>query len=294
MNAQQPRALFLFVEAPETPVHNDNHERIAAAFAAAGWHVLLADHDSVRMVHGRIVAGRAAAAVDGFDLVWLVGFGHQRTFLDRMQMLSLVPATRFVNTPAALLARHGKFAWSEFAPETHASGNAVDLALVVDRGGDWILKPPAGSFGEGVVRVHRSMPGWRDLLAQRTAGGYALLQQYLPDAQTREKRVLVVNGRIIGAYRRLVGDSSGIAGNLAAGGRPVPTALLSAEHALIQAVVRTLPAAGVRFAGIDLAYPYVLEVNIANPGGLATLTDLYDGADPAAALVATFGGVGLR
>jgi hypothetical protein len=45
-------------------------------------------------------------------------------------------------------------------------------------------------------------------------------------------------------------------------------------------VARALNDWGVRFAAIDMAFPYLIEVNIANPGGLATLASLDGGKTP--------------
>ena len=53
---------------------------------------------------------------------------------------------------------------------------------------------------------------------------------------------------------------------------------------MVRRVVAWLNARGVRFAGLDLAWPYVLEANVANPGGLATLEAL-TGADPTSRVV---------
>jgi len=33
---------------------------------------------------------------------------------------------------------------------------------------------------------------------------------------------------------------------------------------------------GVNYAGVDLVYPWLIEINVANPGGLATLHELGD------------------
>jgi glutathione synthase/RimK-type ligase-like ATP-grasp enzyme len=46
---------------------------------------------------------------------------------------------------------------------------------------------------------------------------------------------------------------------------------------------------GVRFAAIDIAVPFVVEYNLANPGGLATLENL-SGSDPAPAVVEALSG----
>lgn len=291
--------LFLRIEPSDQPTidrndhndHNDNDERIPRAFADAGWRSECIDHERVHLVNSEVFAG--AHRIADFDRVWLLGLGHEKTFLDRMQLLSLAEALNpelFVNTPTALLLLHGKYRWGAFTPETHAAAHPADLATVIDRGGDWLLKPPAGSFGRGIERIGRDLGNWRQRLATRTASGqrYVLLQRYLPDAQTREKRVLVAGSTIIGAYRRLP-KKDAIANNLAQNGEAAPTALLRGERELIETLCAKLTAAGVRFAGIDIVFPFVLEVNLANPGGLLTLQSVY-GEDPAQRLVAALGG----
>lgn len=40
------------------------------------------------------------------------------------------------------------------------------------------------------------------------------------------------------------------------------------EQRLGEEIGQRLAAQGIRFAGIDLAYPYVFEANLVNPGGL--------------------------
>ena len=107
-------------------------------------------------------------------------------------------------------------------------------------------------------------------------GGYCVLQRYVPEAVTREKRVIVAGDRVIGAYAKT--------GNITAGAVPRPAELSAEETELALRVVARLNALGARFAGIDLAWPYVFEANIANPGGLATLEAL-TGIDPAPRVV---------
>ena len=47
----------------------------------------------------------------------------------------------------------------------------------------------------------------------------------------------------------------------------------------MQQVHAELSAAGVGFASIDTVAGYVMEVNVANPGGLATLAEVYGEAE---------------
>ena len=230
-------------------------------------------------VAARDAAGRIAPLA-AFDLVWILGFGPRAGFLDRMQMLNTLDQARFVNAVDALVYLHGKFDLAELGPETHAGADVDALVDIVERGGRWVAKPTAGSFGRDVFLLEAGDVHCRAVfehLTGRGAGGYCLLQRYVEETETGEKRVVVAGGKIIGAYAKQ-------GGNLATGAVARRTRLDAGELALVREVVARLDARGAGFAGIDLAAPYVLEANVANPGGLKTLEQLY-GVDPSPAVV---------
>ena len=262
---------------------NDNRERLPAAFRAAGWDAARLFHESLELTADGVAArdsGGRAVPLASFDLVWILGFGARETFLDRMQLLKTLNQARFVNTADALVYLHGKFDLAEFAPETHASADVDALMDIVARGGRWVAKPTAGSFGRDVFLLGADDTHCRAVfehLTGRGAGRYCLLQRYVEEAERNEKRVVVAGGRIIGAYAKT-------GGNLAAGAVVRRAALADDETDLVRRVIAHLHSRGAGFAGIDLAAPYVLEANVANPGGLGTLEQL-TGVDPAPAVV---------
>lgn len=262
---------------------NDNRERLPAAFEAAGWDAALLSHESLALtadgVAVRDTEGRVVPLAP-FDLVWILGFGARETFLDRMQLLKTLDQSRFVNTADALVYLHGKFDLAEFGPETHASADVDALMDIVAGGGRWVAKPTAGSFGRDVFLLDADDIHCRAVfehLTGRGAGRYCLLQRYVEEAEHNEKRVIVAGGEIIGAYAK-------IGGNLATGAVTGSTELDAGETALVRKVDAHLHSRGAKFAGIDLAAPYVLEANVANPGGLGTLEQL-TGVNPAPAVV---------
>lgn len=262
---------------------NDNRERLPTAFEAAGWHATVLFHETLALTADGAAARNAGGGVvplAPFDLVWILGFGARETFLDRMQLLKTLDQARFVNTADALVYLHGKFDLAEFGPETHASADVDALMDIVARGGRWVAKPTAGSFGRDVFLLDADDIHCRAVfehLTGRGAGRYCLLQRYVEEAERNEKRVVVAGGKIIGAYAKT-------GGNLAAGAVVRRTFLDAEETALVGRVMAHLHSRGALFAGIDLAAPYVLEANVANPGGLGTLEQL-TGVDPAPAVV---------
>ena len=275
------RRIAFLVPGPGLVQANDNHLRLPAAFVAAGWRVARMDRDSLAVDRGCLnavavdpegVAG-ARTALGGFDRYFVLGFGSAETFLDRMQMLASLSPERFVNTPQALVFQHGKISLALGCPDVPQpasllSNDAEALAERVAAGGDWIAKPPAGSFGRDVFRLRSDDTNVAAILAHLTRDGrYALLQAYEPAVQTDEVRVLVAGGEVLGAYRKRPVDHRG---NLQAGAVAVRTTLSPAADATLARLVPRLDGLGVRFAAVDLAGDKVLEINVANPGWLQT------------------------
>ncbi|MEQ8859706.1 MAG: hypothetical protein RIC56_13760 [Pseudomonadales bacterium] len=255
---------------------HDNHRRLPRAFAAAGWWVSEIPHEALHLTPSGLRLGDHDPA--RFDLLWLLGMGPADNFLDRMQLLRQLPQERCVVPVDALVYWHAKYAWWAHMPPTYASRDAEFLKARLAAGGDWVIKPGAGSFGRDVLRISAGAAGSAaiDRLTDR-GRRYAVLQRYASEIEQGEKRTLVAGGRLVGSYlRRAEGD---LRSNLAVGGTPHPTTLSAGERELVTGLAGDLERRGVGFAAVDVAYPYLIEVNLANPGGLATLEALY-GSDP--------------
>ncbi len=257
-----------------TPVqhpHNDNHLRLPRLFASAGWTVDQWHHDALLWRDGELYCGTKPAAE--YQLVWPVGLGPRQTFPDRQELLCRLPAEVCINPPTAYLALHGKSAWLAHAPPTHIALEAQPLMDAWQAApGTWVLKPLAGSFGREVHKV--SSPEDIDAVITPQPPIYWMLQAYVEDIAAGETRTLVCSDVIIGSYLRTPSDADWHT-NLAVGATAQPTQLNDADLSLVNKVRAQLLAAGIRFASIDTGGGYVVEVNIANPGGLGTMAELY-------------------
>ncbi len=276
------RVLFLLGDAGKA--RNDNHRRLPAAFADLGWTVTTADHDALRVRDNALTVDRVGML--DFDLVWPLGFGRQATFFDRMQLLRQAPQARFVTTVDALVYLHGKHRWLEHQPPTHTSNDPAELRRLIEQGGEWVLKPTAGSYGRDVCLVRDAGEGRRALerLARLYPDGYLILQRYVPEARSGEKRSIVAGGEIVASYLRAPAD--GLLANVTAGARVSRTTLSGTERSLVETVAAGLAETGAGFAAVDTVYPYLMEVNVANPGGLETLASLGDATAAARSVTA--------
>lgn len=267
----------------ETVQPHDNAALLADAFAQRGLTVHTAPIDSLSLRDGHIEIRAHTRSIDlaTCGRIWTLGFGQRGSFLDKMQLLALLPEqVQQVTRPEALLLWHGKYGLAMQTalphPRTWASPRADELIAIAAReGGRFVLKPPGGSFGQGLVVADADSPGLAIAARRLTqAGSYCLLQRYLPEVAAGEFRVLVAAGRVIAGYRRF---GSGPAGNLARGGRAEAVELEPATLELARRSARWLQARGIGYAGLDIVGDWLLEVNIVNPGGLSTLRDLATG-----------------
>lgn len=258
----------LFLTTPEAS-HNDNHTRLPAAFAAGGWQVHSAPVSSLRLEGKRLYAGNLS--LSDYDLIWPVGFGSRGGFLDRQQLLSLCPTSQLINDPLMQTTLHAKTVWLDLAPLSMVAQQRAELGhFMRQHGGAWVLKPTAASYGAEVYKVENP----EQLQTLVDGNRYWLLQRYLPEIIHGETRTLVAGGTHIGSYLRKP-RAGEFRANMAQGAEAVATVLSAAEQDQVNQVVERLNRANIGFAAVDTCAGYVLEVNVANPGGLATLAEVY-------------------
>lgn len=173
--------------------------------------------------------------------------------LVRVSHKTWLPAQKGVPTPPTLVTR---------------SEGAAEVFLHSQRQGV-IVKPSRGSGGRAITRVHRGATAKlvRAFEAAKAAGdGYVVVQAYVPEAEHGEKRLVWLDGEIIGGYlrRRAPGE---FRHNLKRGGMAVPAPITDDERNLAERISPPLLAAGIRLAGLDVIGDWITEVNAANPGG---------------------------
>ncbi len=253
------------------PTQNDNHERLPRYFTAAGWQVCIDAHNAVGMRRGEVFIGREPA--QNFDLIWPLGFGPQVGFLDRCELLRHLPQDRLVTPVDAWLSLHGKSVFPEFSPPSVVSAQLPALLdALADFGGRAVLKPLAGSYGRDVVLVEA--PEQLEAAVAVGTDRVWMLQAYIEAISAGEIRTLVCGEAVLGSYLRRPRD--GFHANLARDAEALPTELTGAAAQRVAEIHQHLLAQGVGFAAIDTVDEYLMEVNVANPGGLATLEALYD------------------
>jgi glutathione synthase len=193
------------------------------------------------------------------------------------QQLDLVKdRTLVINDPRGLRDANEKlfaFHFSEHMPRSLVASDPTRILEFVKSVGDRaVLKPLDGAGGAGVVTLSTGDRNARALIDLLTHEGreLALVQEFLPDVVSGDKRVIVLDGEPLGAILR-VPRADDFRANIHVGGDARPTELTPAERRLVSSVGAKLRAHGLWFVGLDLIGEKLIEVNVTSPTGIQQL-----------------------
>jgi glutathione synthase len=192
------------------------------------------------------------------------------------QQLDLVASeTLIVNSPRGLRDANEKLFAFHFAQHMPRSLVAAEPSRILDFVADVgraVLKPLDGAGGSGVVALSTEDRNTRALVDLLTKEGrqLALVQEFLPGISEGDKRVIVLDGKPLGAILR-VPRADDIRANIHVGGSVEPTQLTPAEDVLVRDVGKTLSKHGLFFVGLDLIGGRLIEINVTSPTGIQEL-----------------------
>jgi len=179
---------------------------------------------------------------------------------------------RVVNDPSGLLRVSHK-GWLASLPgvripETLVTRSRASTHLFASAQYDGVVvKPARGSGGRDVARIEHGETSALDEAFDRARDGidgYVVVQRYLTEADGGEKRLVWLDGEIIGGYLRQRAPGE-FRHNLKRGAIVERTEITDHDRTAAAAVTPHLLAAGVRLAGLDVIGDYLTEVKAMNP-----------------------------
>ena len=101
-----------------------------------------------------------------------------------------------------------------------------------------------------------------------------MIQEYLKDVRNGDKRIILLNGEVVGAINRVPkkGESRS---NMHVGGTPEKTILTKRDKFICKEISQALKDKGLYFVGIDIIGEFLTEINVTSPTGIQEL-ELFD------------------
>lgn len=168
---------------------------------------------------------------------------------------------------------------NSFLPITHVSKNKEYIRQMIDDmpGDKVILKPLNASGGHGVIVLEKnaqtSINSILDFYIHTQEKSYVIVQEYIEGAEEGDVRVLMLNGKFIGAYNRKPPEGD-VRANIQVGGTAHKYKMTESQMAICRKIGPKLAADGLYFVGVDMIGDKILEVNVLNPGGITNINAL--------------------
>lgn len=181
-----------------------------------------------------------------------------------------------VNDPRGLRDANEKLYALHFArhmPRTLVASDRDRIHAFVAEVGTAVVKPLDGAGGSGVMVVDKADRNSRSIVDCITREGsvHAMVQEFLPAVRAGDKRVLLLDGEILGAINRVAREDD-VRSNIHAGGRVEACVVTDGERATVADLRPRLAQDGLFFVGLDFIGGKLTEVNVTSPTGIQELS----------------------
>ena len=185
---------------------------------------------------------------------------------------------KVVNKPSSLRAwneKLGALRYSNLMAPTIVASKVNDLINFAQANEEVVIKPLGGKGGQGVIRLDKNSPGSRAIIELITSQEQlpVMMQKFIPEVQNGDKRIIIVDGKPLGAINRIPNQGD-FRSNLAMGGKAEKTSLSSAEKTICLELTQHLQEEGLFFVGIDVINGMLSEINVTSPTGLREIEKL--------------------
>ncbi|MDP5274863.1 ATP-grasp domain-containing protein [Chengkuizengella axinellae] len=253
--------------------------------------------DKMDQPYGNPKGEVAHKSLETYDLIWVMNQPHHNIAQDVWQILwMLSKRVPFVNSVEGMLFLNNKNNLGAIVPKEHLienyAANSYDqLWSIYEKKSKekWVLKPTNAGCGEDVYTLFPNESNVKTIMQSMTGNAmsqsiitkdvgliglqnkYCLIQKYIPEVkELGDKRVILAGGKVICQYRRIMPENDHRSHDFH-GGSIAEYTLTSEEQSFCEMLAKRLLDNGISFVGIDMSYPYLLEFNIVNPGGVESV-----------------------
>ena len=188
---------------------------------------------------------------------------------------SIKTKVRVVNDPSSIRSISEKLysaKYQKFMPNTIFTQNINEIKNFFKKNKKVILKPINSYSGNNIHLLKKfDLKFIKKFIKKHD---HIICQKYLPKIIHGDKRVFLINGKIVGAISRVPKKGSFLS-NMSKGARPINKSLTRVEKKISKLIAHNLRKENIFFAGIDFIDQKLNgDINVTSPTGLKTYYDL--------------------
>ena len=184
--------------------------------------------------------------------------------------------TEIINNPESVRNISEKLfsiKFMQLMPPTIFTKNLKEIINFYQKHKKILLKPVNGYAGKNIYFINKKI-NQRELMNYLRKTGFVMVQKFLPLVKYGDKRVFIINGKVVGAIKRVPSKNS-ILSNISQGGKAFKTNLNKFEKKVSNHVAKILKKNNIYFAGIDLISGKLIgDINVTSPTGLTQFKKL--------------------
>ena len=231
----------------------------------------------VNEVNSYIYHEKKIELLSDFDLVMMrqdppfdMSYITATHILEKLSKKTLVVNNAFEvrNAPEKIFVTN----FSHLMPETLITKDISIIKSFRDEFKDIIIKPLYGNGGQGVFHLQPHDENFSSILEMffKQSNEPLMIQEYLKDVRNGDKRIILLNGEIVGALNRVPqkGESRS---NMHVGGKPEKTSITKRDKFICDEISQSLKEKGLYFVGIDIIGDFITEINVTSPTGICEI-----------------------
>jgi glutathione synthase len=284
--------LLFVIDAPESlKAYKDTSVAMMRAAQKRGHAVWVCEQESLHWKQGRVSTAAQRLSLTDNDEDWyrahetaprpLAGFAATLMRKDPPFDLEYVVSTwllsaavrdgaRVFNAPDAIRDHNEKLAIAEFArftAPTLVSREAARIQAFIDEHGDVVVKRLDVMGGENVFRVRHDDPNRNVILETIGQGGRrtVMAQRFIPEIRDGDKRVILIDGKLVPHCLARIPKAGESRGNLAAGARGVAQPVTARHREIAAELGPILSKRNLLLVGLDVIGDWLTEVNVTSP-----------------------------
>ncbi|WP_343183027.1 glutathione synthase [Buchnera aphidicola (Neophyllaphis podocarpi)] len=178
--------------------------------------------------------------------------------------------TIIINKPKNLRNFNEKifiFDFKEIIPKTIVTKDIKIIKNFIEKQKEIVLKPLDLMGGKSIFRIKKNDPNYLSIVELMTnyEKKYCMAQEYIPEINNGDKRIIIINGKVIPWLLKRIPKNGETRANIMSGGKGIVEKINEKDLKIAKIIAKKLKSNKIFLAGIDIIGDKLTEINITSP-----------------------------